>query len=68
MEKMIRSLISAIAGIFIFLAIIQTLLSIPEFKSFMIELLQGLFFGLIIGAIVTVIIGGAFLYLAIKGK
>ena len=68
MEKTIRSLIGAAAGIFITLAFLQVLWTIPEFRTTMIPIITGMISGLIVGAIIFGIVGIVFFYLAMRGR
>ena len=68
MEKVIRSAISAAAGIFIVISMFSALMAVPEFREIMSGILRDMVFGLIVGAVVAGIIGIVLLYISIKGR
>lgn len=68
MKRAIRAIIGAIGGLFVMAAIFQSLLTVPELSGIMDRLIKGLFGGLIIGAVLSVIVGIIFLYIAITKR
>lgn len=68
MEKVIRSVISAAAGIFIMISMFSVLMAIPEFSEMISGIVRGMVFGLLAGAVVAAIIGIVLLYISIKGR
>lgn len=68
MERAIRAIMGAIAGVFIMMALFQVFLVMPEASGIVNSLIEGVYNGLIIGAIVIGIIGIIVFYLAIKER
>jgi ABC-type long-subunit fatty acid transport system fused permease/ATPase subunit len=68
MERTIRSIIGAIAGVFFTFAFLQALWAIPDFRTTMMPIVEGIARGLAIGAVLFVVIGAIFLYISIKGR
>ncbi|MBI4981415.1 hypothetical protein HZC30_07745 [Candidatus Woesearchaeota archaeon] len=68
MERAIRAIMGAVAGIFILFALIQALFAIPSMRELTLKFISEMYAGLIIGALVFIIVGVTILYFAIKNR